>query len=138
MARGIQGRALAPEDPSQLGTDELGSPVFALTRSFDSSDEFILSDAPFKFRIIAAICHCEATNASGTIGIERNGTNVFGGDITCDTNHEVTSIPGDLDGAGAVGLIDDAERTVNKGDTLEVSPTNSAKGTVTLLCVRSV
>jgi hypothetical protein len=139
MARGITGKALSAENPTAAASTQsgLGAPLFCLSASFDTDDEVIVADAPFTFRVIDVIVHCEETNATGSCNIERNGTDIMTTDLTCDTNHEVTSLSGNLDGAGAVGILDDAQHQVAVGDSLEVTPTNSAKGTVTLICVRT-
>lgn len=137
MARGITGRALARETPTATIPTQLGAPLFALSCSFDTSDEYILRKASFAFRVIDVIVHCEETNSNGSCNVERNGTDIATTDLTCDTNHEVTSLSGNLDGSGAVGILDDAQHQVAIGDNLEVSPTNAAKGTITLICVRT-
>jgi hypothetical protein len=110
-----------------------GAPPFYIVKAFDTSDE-TLTPAAFKFRVVDVLVQCHETNASGTVKLQRNGTDVTS-TIVCDTNHEVSSLL-NADGAGAPGTIDDAQYVFSKGDIPKLVPANSANGTAFILCVR--
>ena len=143
MARGISGRALRGENPSQAAlSDGLGNPIFAISRRFDTDVEVICAKTPFRFRIIDIAVHCYETNASGDVTIEVDDAGILQTAISCNTIEEVTG-SGDLDGAGAPFLVNlsgangTSAAVVPKGSKLEVVPTNAASGMITLLCVKS-
>ena len=131
--RGISGRALARK------ANTFGAPTFTIEKAFDSSAE-VLNPVPFDLRVLDVLVHCEETNSSGTVKLERStdeGTSYTDvtGTIVCDTNHEASSLR-NADGAGAPATLDDAQRDFDNGDFMRLTPASSAKGTAYILCVR--
>lgn len=117
---------------ARMGNSD-GAPLWVISKAFDTSDE-TLTPASFSFRVIDVLVQSEETDTSGTVKLQRNGTDVTS-TIVCDTNHEYSSLA-NADGAGAPGTIDDAERTFSKGDVPKLVVASGAKGTAYILCVR--
>jgi hypothetical protein len=110
-----------------------GAPLWVLHSAFDTS-ETSLTPAAFSYHIVSVIVQCNETNASGTVKLQRNGTDITS-TIVCDTNHELSGL-GNADGAGAPGTIDDAQYIVSKGDVIKLVPANNANGQCFILAVR--
>lgn len=131
MARGMTGRAVAVPDT------QYGAPLLVLQKSFDTS-AVSLDEMQFPVTLVDVVVHCEETNSSGTVKIQKvvSGTATdISSALVCDTNHEFSSCA-NADGAGAPATLDDAQIDLSKGNNWKLVPANNAKGTAYIYFVR--
>ncbi len=130
---------IIPVAPGNINFEPDAKTEFTLVKSFDSSTVAVVSSAPFAFKVVDMIVHCEETNSSGTVKLNdaaAGGGNDLTSTVVCDTNHEVSGLL-NADGAGAPATMDDAQVEIPAAGALSLVPASSAKGTAYIRCVRS-